>query len=317
MDYKLTYSTMFDPPPALHERFEAALARVRAGLGADARAITSRGADQPREGHAREIQPDRPRASLLGRFPDATGAEVGAGGGRGAPCLARAGGARASPSASASCAASPALIEERVYDIAAAVALEVGKNRMEALGEVQETADFFTVYCDDYERQKFDHALPDDPLTGYRSHNRSVMKPYGVWAVITPFNFPFALAGGPVAAALVTGNTVVLKGGTDTPWSGRLLADCLRDAGVPPGVFNYVNGSGSGAGEALVGHPGYRRHHLHRLPPRRHADLPPHGRGRRAAALHRRDGRQEPGDRHGAARTSSGRRPASSARHSA
>jgi 1-pyrroline-5-carboxylate dehydrogenase len=147
------------------------------------------------------------------------------------------------------------LIEQRVYDIGAAVALEVGKNRMEALGEVQETADFFSVYCDDYERGNFDHALPDDPLTGFRSHNRSVMKPYGAWAVITPFNFPFALAGGPVAAALVTGNTVVLKGATDTPWSGRLLADCLHDAGVPPGVFNFVNGSGAGAGAALVAHP--------------------------------------------------------------
>ncbi|MEP7244877.1 MAG: aldehyde dehydrogenase family protein, partial [Gammaproteobacteria bacterium] len=125
----------------------------------------------------------------------------------------------------------------------------------EALGEVQETADFFTVYCDDYERQNFDHELPDDPLPGHHSHNRSVMKPYGVWVVITPFNFPFALAGGPVAAALVTGNTVVLKGSTDTPWSGRLLADCLREAGIPPGVFNYLSGSGRTAGEALVNHP--------------------------------------------------------------
>ena len=65
------------------------------------------------------------------------------------------------------------------------------------------------------------------------------MRPYGVWVVIAPFNFPLALAGGPVAAALVTGNTVVVKGATDTPWAGRLLADCIRDAGLPPGVFNY------------------------------------------------------------------------------
>ncbi len=72
-----------------------------------------------------------------------------------------------------------------------------------------------------------------------------------MWVVITPFNFPLALAGGPVAAALVTGNTVVLKGATDTPWAGRLLADCIRDAGLPPGVFNYVTGRGSVVGEAL------------------------------------------------------------------
>jgi 1-pyrroline-5-carboxylate dehydrogenase len=80
------------------------------------------------------------------------------------------------------------------------------------------------------------------------------MRPYGVWAVITPFNYPFALAGGPVAAALVTGNTVVLKGATDTPWAGRLLAECLHDAGIPAGVFNYVCG-GAAVGSALVEHP--------------------------------------------------------------
>ena len=107
-----------------------------------------------------------------------------------------------------------------------------------------------------FERNRgFDHAMPDDPLPDVRSHNRSVLKPYGVWAVITPFNYPLALAGGPVAAALVTGNTVVLKGATDTPWAGRLLADCLRDAGFPPGVFNYLSGPGSVVGEAIINHP--------------------------------------------------------------
>ena len=83
------------------------------------------------------------------------------------------------------------LIEERVYDIAAALSLEVGKNRMEALGEAQESADFFTLYTQEFERQRaFDHALPDDPLTSHVSHNRSVLKPYGPWVVIAPFNFP-------------------------------------------------------------------------------------------------------------------------------
>ena len=252
MEFKLTYSTMFEPPESLHQAFEAALARIRATPpqnhalyinGHEHTAVTNRDRFSPID-----------RGLRLGCFAEASAADVN---------LAVAAARRAFPAwqrlpvsrRNIILRKVAELIAARVYDISAAVALEAGKNRMEALGEVQETADFFTLYCDDFERQGFDHALPDDPLEGYRSHNRSVMKPYGPWAVIAPFNFPFALAGGPVAAALVAGNTVVLKGATDTPWSGRLLADCLRDAGVPPGVFNYVNGSGAEAGAALVGHP--------------------------------------------------------------
>jgi len=148
------------------------------------------------------------------------------------------------------------IMEQRVYEIAAALALEVGKNRMEALGEAQETVDFFRHYADDFERHGgYEHQLPNDPLPGIVSRNSSVMHPYGVWVVIAPFNFPLALAGGPTAAALVTGNTVVLKSSTDTPWSGRLLADCIRDAGLPAGVFNYVAGAGREIGELLASHP--------------------------------------------------------------
>ena len=143
----------------------------------------------------------------------------------------------------------------RVYEIAAALALEVGKNRMEALGEAQETVDFFRHYADDFEQHGgYEHELPNDPLPNVVSRNRSVMRPHGAWLVIAPFNFPLALAGGPTAAALVTGNTVVVKGATDTPWAGRLLADCIRDAGLPPGVFQYLSGSGREVGEALSVH---------------------------------------------------------------
>jgi len=252
MDFKLTYSTMFNPPAALHERFEAALTRVRSELGRVHMNFIA-GADHAAN-VTQELRSPINCNDVLGRFPEATADEANQ-----AMAAAKAafrGWSRTSVTARNRVLRRAAeLIAERVYDIGAAVALEVGKNRMEALGEVQETADFFSVYCADYERQNFDHALPDDPLPDYRSHNRSVMKPYGAWVVITPFNFPFALAGGPVAAALVTGNTVVLKGATDTPWAGRLLADCLRDAGIPPGVFNYISGRGQGAGAALVNHP--------------------------------------------------------------
>ena len=252
MEFKLTYSTMFEPPEALHQAFEAALARIRSTPPRD-HALYIAGNDRTTATNRDKFSPID-RGLRLGCFAEASAADVD---------LAVAAARRAAPSwrrlpvsqRNAILRRVAELIAARVYDISAAVALEVGKNRMEALGEVQEVADFFTLYCDDFERQGFDHALPDDPLKGYRSHNRSVMKPYGPWAVIAPFNFPFALAGGPVAAALVTGNTVVLKGAAETPWSGRLLANCLHDAGVPRGVFNYVNGNGAEAGEALVAHP--------------------------------------------------------------
>lgn len=253
MSYRLTYSTMFDPPAELHQRFDAALAGVRGRLGQTwdhyVAGVRAAAADYARTGSPID------RELSLGRFAIATTTDVDRAvaaahgafpGWRGVSSVERCRILRRVAG----------LIEGRVYEIAAAVVLEVGKNRMEALGEVQETADFFSVYCDDFERQNgFEHILPDDPVSGFRSHNRSIMKPHGVWAVITPFNYPFALAGGPVAAALVTGNTVVLKGSEETPWAGHLLAECLQDAGVPPGVFNYICGPGDTAGAALAGHP--------------------------------------------------------------
>jgi 1-pyrroline-5-carboxylate dehydrogenase len=252
MTFKLTYSTMFDPPDELHRRFEEAVTRVRAGLGArHLMYIGGRDVDGPST-----IEKHSPiDGALLGRFAAADAAQV-------AVAVDAAHAAfpawRATPTAERVRLArrAAALIEERVYDIAAALCLEVGKNRLEALAETQEVAEFFNGYADDFERNGgFDRILPDDPLKDFRSHNRSVLKPHGVWAVIAPFNFPLALAAGPAAAALVTGNTVVVKGASDTPWAVRLLADCIRDAGFPAGVFNAVAGSGSVVGEALVGHP--------------------------------------------------------------
>jgi 1-pyrroline-5-carboxylate dehydrogenase len=253
MSFKLTYATMFNPPADMHTQFDAALAKLNKTLGAT-HALHINGEDRVSASHDTRRSPIDQRR-ILGHFSLASVDHVN-------DAMARAQAAfpgwRATPMAERVRLLKrvATLIEEHVYDIAAALALEVGKNRMEALGEVQETADFFNLYADDFVRQNgFDHPLPDDPLPGFRSRNRSVMKPYGVWLVIAPYNFPFALAGGPVAAALVTGNTVVLKTATDTPWSGRLLADCIRDAGIPRGVFNYLNGSGSMVGEALLKHP--------------------------------------------------------------
>jgi 1-pyrroline-5-carboxylate dehydrogenase len=252
MAYKLTYATMFDPPPEMHARFDAALLEVRGQLGRK-HALHIDGKDVQTDSH-REKRSPIDRDWVLGSFAQARAQEVDAAMSAAAAAFPR---WRATPPHERMrlLRRVAALIEERVYHIAAALTLEVGKNRMEALGETQETADFFNVYCDSFLREQgFDYELPNDPLPNAVSRNRSIMKPYGVWVVINPFNFPFALAGGPVAAALVTGNTVVLKGASETPWAGRLLADCIRDAQFPPGVFNYLMGPGGAIGEALVQH---------------------------------------------------------------
>ncbi len=250
MSFRLTYATMYNPPEEIHTRFEKALATVRGRLGTT-HTLFIDGKDVPATKTEERASPID-RELKLGRFPLADAREVDA---------ALAAAQRAFPAWRRTPLAERVrlmrraadILEERVYEIAAALVLEVGKNRMEALGEAQEAVDFFRCYADDFEQHRgFDVGLPNDPITGAVSRNRSVMRPYGVWAVIAPFNFPLALAGGPTAAALVTGNTVVVKCASDTPWAGHLLADCLRDAGFPAGVFNYISGSGVAAGEQLV-----------------------------------------------------------------
>jgi 1-pyrroline-5-carboxylate dehydrogenase len=146
------------------------------------------------------------------------------------------------------------LIEEHGFDLSALVSLEVGKNRLEAMGDVTETADLVRYYCEQMERN---HGF-DRPMGRFseREETRSVLRPYGVWAVISPFNFPAALSGGPIGAALVAGNTAVLKPSHEAPLTGLALHDLFREAGVPDGVLNVVLGTGEEAGAPLAAHPG-------------------------------------------------------------
>jgi 1-pyrroline-5-carboxylate dehydrogenase len=244
---------MFDPPESMHASFERSLAAVKAGLG-KRHAMWIGG----KERGATEYFEDRSPINtswVLGEFPTGTAQDV-----QDALAAARA----AFPAWSRTkwqervrlLRKVVALIEKRVYDIGAAVALEVGKNRMEALGDVQETADLIAHCCNAMEANGgYIRPMGRDPLKGYTATNFSVLRPYGVWAVISPFNFPVALSGGPTGAALVSGNTVVFKPATDTPWAGALLAQCIRDAGLPDGVFNYVTGPGAVVGQALISSP--------------------------------------------------------------
>ena len=145
------------------------------------------------------------------------------------------------------------IISERVFDYAALMAIEVGKNRLEAMGDVQETADLISYYCDAMERN--DGFQKPMGRLSEAEHNSDVLRPYGVWAVISPFNFPMALAGGPVGAALVAGNAVVLKPSNAGAFMGVKLYEALRDGGVPSGAFHLVTGPGSQVGQELQENP--------------------------------------------------------------
>jgi len=251
--FRLTYATMFDPPELLHTRFERALADVRAGLGRDYPMLIG-----GRERFAEAKFEDRSPINtdwLLGTFQKGTAQDA-----KDAIAAARAAfpawNALGWKKRIALLRKAAALIEKRVFAFAAADTLEVGKNRMEALADVQETADLIYYCCNQIEQHDgFDVPLRNDPLKGYTAHNRSVLRPYGVWVVISPFNFPVALAGGPSGAALAAGNTVVFKPASDTPWTGYLLAKCFLDAGLPRGVFNFVTGPGATVGQELQTNP--------------------------------------------------------------
>ena len=251
--FKLTYATMFNPPEEMHIQFEAALAKVKAALGQEYAMIIN-GKDH----YSSEKFEDRSPADndvILGVFQKGNAQDADA-------ALA------AARKAFQGWSHTPwqervrlirkaaGLMDERLYEFAAVIAMEVGKNRVEALGDVAETADLFRYACDRMETNNgYIYEMGQDPLSGYKATNFSFLRPYGVWVVVSPFNFPCALTGGPTAAALVTGNTVVIKPASDTPWTSRLIAECLRDAGLPDGAFNYVTGSGSSLGQALIDSP--------------------------------------------------------------
>jgi 1-pyrroline-5-carboxylate dehydrogenase len=142
------------------------------------------------------------------------------------------------------------LIDERKLDLAATVSMEVGKVRTEAIAEVEEAIDLIETYCAQVESAGgFETPLgqlsPDE-------RNTDVLRPYGVFGVIAPFNFPFALGFGMTAAALAAGNAVVLKPPEEAPRSGASVARLLAEAGVPDGVISLVHG-GPDTGRALVG----------------------------------------------------------------
>ena len=145
------------------------------------------------------------------------------------------------------------LMDQRKFEIAAAITCEVGKTRLEASAEASEAVDAIRYYANIVEEnngytKKLGPGAPGEDC-------RIVSKPYGVWVVISPFNFPFMLANGMALGALITGNTIVLKPTSEAPLTGLMLYEIYRDAGVPKGVVNYITGPGPEFEEEFTSNP--------------------------------------------------------------
>ena len=162
------------------------------------------------------------------------------------------------------------IMSERKFDISAILSMENGKSRYESVGEVDEAIDFFRYYAIDMARNKGYlrrtklAASPAKVKAGFqgapgREEKVSIrLRPYGVFGVLGPFNFPMSIPAGMSCGALITGNTVVFKpSSTDnmTMLTGVELYKAFRDAGVPAGAFNLITGPGSEVGDELAVNP--------------------------------------------------------------
>ena len=249
---KVTYTSANVDWEAFHRQFDEALGGVRGQLGRDhglyiaGEAVTSAAAP---------IVATSPidTGVVLGRFAAATAQHVD----RAVTAAKAAQRAWAHTPWRARVAmlrAAAGLIRERKFQLAAIMSLEVGKSRLESMGDAEESADLIDYYCQQVEDangfvRQMANVTPVE-------RNTDVLRPYGVFACIAPFNFPLALSTGMSAAALVAGNAVVYKPAEEAPWTGLKLYEVYRDAGLPAGVFNYLPGVGEVAGEALWRHSG-------------------------------------------------------------
>jgi 1-pyrroline-5-carboxylate dehydrogenase len=143
------------------------------------------------------------------------------------------------------------IIRERKFEFSAWLTYEVGKNWAEADADTAETIDFLEFYAHEALRL----AQSTTPIQYPGERNRLMYIPLGVGAVIPPWNFPFAIMAGMTAAAIVTGNTVILKPSSDSPTIAAMFMEVLEEAGMPAGVVNFCPGSGATFGNAIVAHP--------------------------------------------------------------
>ena len=143
-------------------------------------------------------------------------------------------------------------MRERKHEFSAVMVLEVGKNWVEADADTAEAIDFLEYYA----RQMLRIVDSSDMLAEYApEQNQLHYVPLGVGAIIPPWNFPNAILAGMTAAALVAGNTVVMKPAEQSPWIGWKVAELFWNTGLPKGVLNFLTGPGEVVGARMVEHP--------------------------------------------------------------
>jgi 1-pyrroline-5-carboxylate dehydrogenase len=228
--------------------FRAALARIEKRLPiAGKNRIGGKKAGAPKSFESRN--PCDP-GQLLGRFPEGTVADAS----RAVEAATRAFGAWSRFPADERAALLlrvAVILRRRKHEFSAMMVLEESKSWAEADADTAEAIDF----CEFYAREMERLALPQ-PLTPYPGEKNELEHiPLGVCVVIPPWNFPLAILAGMTTAALVAGNTVVLKPSSDAAGIATMFVEACEEAGTPPGVLNFLTGGGSTVGNALVEHP--------------------------------------------------------------
>ena len=248
-EFKVTYSAINADMTQFHKLFDEGLAWARRNAGRDHPLYID---DKPVQGAFEPLSDTSPiDGLLLGRFAAASVEQVG---------LA----VESAHKAQKAWARTPwqerlkimrkaaAEIRRRKWEIGAVMSLEVGKSRLEAMGDAEESADLIDYYCQVFEENNgfvkpLGKLMPNEKTS-------DVLRPFGVFACIAPFNFPMALSTGMSSAALMAGNAVVYKPAQDTPWTGLMLYEVYKAAGIPTGVFHFVTGKGSVIGDAFWTH---------------------------------------------------------------
>jgi 1-pyrroline-5-carboxylate dehydrogenase len=143
------------------------------------------------------------------------------------------------------------VMRRRRLELGATMVLEEGKNWIEADADVCEAIDFLEFYG----REMIRYSQPQELTRIPGEQNELIYLPLGVGVVIPPWNFPLAILVGMTSAALVCGNSVVLKPSSDSPLIAQKFVEILDEIKLPPGVVNFFPGRGGAVGDTLVGHP--------------------------------------------------------------